>query len=631
MAGWGYGLLGPLEVRVNDRADPAHQRQAAPGAGDAAAGRPAGWSPQTGWWTSCGARRFPQDPPAALRTQVSRLRRALGPAGGRLVTADGGYRLSFSDASLMRPGSKTGWPLPAGRPASRPVTLLDQALDLWRGPALAEFAWPVARAARSRPARRAPYGDAGTPGWNCCCHSESRRTPSPPCRRSWLSVRNGSGPEGCSCRLSIRAARHTDALATFRSWRRYLSEELGLDPSPPALQRIEQEILQHALPPPDSLTRPVSRALPLPVTSFVGRDEDRLAVADLLGEVRLLTLHGPGGVGKTRLALEVTARIGHRYRDGVCFCDLAAIRRPAAVARAIATAAGLSERAFRRLDDQLIDNLAGRQLLLVLDNCQTSRMTSPLSPNGCCGRHGRSPFWRPAANGSGSTASTSGRSNRWRPTVPAHLRCACSWTGPGAADPAVRRDTEDTGAITTLCARLDGLPLAIELAAARLPGTTACELAGNLDDRFGLLTAGHRAHRRHHSLRAVVDWSYQQLTPAEQQLFGQLSVFQGWFDIGAARAVAAPAAAGANDVTHLVLHLADRSLITADRDDGTARYRLLETLRSYGLERLEERGELDTACSLARPLGRRTCDAGGPRATRLRRGRVGGQTRPAFR
>ena len=93
------------------------------------------------------------------------------------------------------------------------------------------------------------------------------------------------------------------------------------------LQRIEQEILQHALPPPDSLTRPVSRALPLPVTSFVGRDEDRLAVADLLGEVRLLTLHGPGGVGKTRLALEVTARIGHRYRDGVCFCDLAAIRR----------------------------------------------------------------------------------------------------------------------------------------------------------------------------------------------------------------------------------------------------------------------------------------------------------------
>ena len=387
----------------------------------------------------------------------------------------------------------------------------------------------------------------------------------------------------------------TDALATFRSWRRYLSEELGLDPSP-ALQRIEQEILQHALPPPDSLPRPVSRALPLPVTSFVGRDEDRLAVADLLGEVRLLTLHGPGGVGKTRLALEVTARIGHRYRDGICFCDLAAIRL-AAVARAIATAAGLSERAFRRLDDQLIDNLAGRQLLLVLDNCEhvaddvaviaerllrETRLVAVLATSrerlGVDGEH----VWpvNPlAADGPGAPAG------------------ACSVDRPRAADPAVRRDTEDTGAMTTLCARLDGLPLAIELAAARLPGTTARELAENLDDRFRLLTAGHRAHRRHHSLRAVVDWSYQQLTPAEQQLFSQLSVFQGWFDIGAARAVAAPAAAGANDVTHLVLHLADRSLITADRDDGTARYRLLETLRSYGLERLEVRGELDAAWS----------------------------------
>src|SRR5260370_4383975 len=120
----------------------------------------------------------------------------------------------------------------------------------------------------------------------------------------------------------------------------------------------------------ESLPQPVRRALPLPVTSFVGRDEDRLAVTKLLGEVRLLPLHGPGGVGKTRLALEVIARIGPRYRDGICFCDLAAVARPAAVTRAIATAAGVVERAFRPLDDQLIEALAGRQLLLVLDNCE---------------------------------------------------------------------------------------------------------------------------------------------------------------------------------------------------------------------------------------------------------------------
>ena len=133
------------------------------------------------------------------------------------------------------------------------------------------------------------------------------------------------------------------------------------------------------------------------------------------------------------------------------------------------------------------------------------------------------------------------------------------------------------------------MPLAIELAAARLPGTTIAELAGNLDDRFGLLTAGHRADRRHHSLRAVVDWSYQQLLPAEQRLFRQLSVFRGWFDASAARE-----AAGANSIPR-VLDLVDRSLVTADRDGGVTRYRLLETLRDYGRARLAERGELDAA------------------------------------
>ena len=298
----------------------------------------------------------------------------------------------------------------------------------------------------------------------------------------------------------------------------------------------------------------MSRALPLPVTSFVGRDEDRLAVADLLGEVRLLTLHGPGGVGKTRLALEVTARIGHRYRDGICFCDLAAIRA-CPVARAIATAAGLSERAFRRLDDQLIDNLAGRQLLLVLDNCEhvaddvaviaerllrETRSVAVLATSrerlGVDGEH----VWpvKPLA---------AERSRRTRGApVPGPGPCG------GSGRPARHRDRGDYDSV-----RQAGRPAAGDRAGRRPAPRHHCrELAENLDDRFRLLTAGHRAHRRHHSLRAVVDWSYQQLTPAEQQLFSQLSVFQGWFDIGAARAVAAPAAAGADDVTHLVLHLA---------------------------------------------------------------------------
>ena len=192
------------------------------------------------------------------------------------------------------------------------------------------------------------------------------------------------------------------------------------------------------------------------------------------------------------------------------------------------------------------------------------------------------------------TASTCGRSGPSRssghdaPAVRLFLDRA------RAADPAAARQDPDIAAVAGLCASLDGLPLAIELAAARLPGTTVSELAGNLRDRFGLLTVGRRAGGRHRSLRAVVDWSYEQLTPGQQDLFGQLAVFHGSFDAAAASAVADgpgdPAA-----VTRLLLHLADRSLVTAELDGDTTRYRLLETLRGYGLERLTERGQLDEA------------------------------------
>ena len=175
--------------------------------------------------------------------------------------------------------------------------------------------------------------------------------------------------------------------------------------------------------------------------------------------------------------------------------------------------------------------------------------------------------------------------------------------GPRAADLAAAPQDSDVEAVAALCARLDGLPLAIELAAARLPGTTVSELAGNLRDRFGLLTVGRRADSRHRSLRAVVDWSHEQLTPEQQDLFGQLAVFHGSFDAAAAQAIADghddPA-----DVTRLLLYLVDRSLVTAELDGGTTRYRLLETLRSYGLERLAEQRTARRGPDLARPVGR---------------------------
>ena len=591
MAVWGYGLLGPVDVRADDRAvelTSASQRLVlAMLLLEANRLVPAHRLIDELWGEA-----LPADPPAALRTQVSRLRRALGPAGGSLVTADGGYRLSLQRRQLDAARFEDALAAASQTAGEQGLAILDEAMGLWRGPALAEFAGrPFARAEAVRldelrvtaQERRAELVLSLERAEDAVADLQAIVAEHPERERA----------RGLLMRALYQSGRHTDALATFRSWRGYLSEDLGLDPSP-ALERIEQDILRHAVPMTESVPQPARRALPLPVTSFVGRDEDRLAVTALLGEVRLLTLHGPGGVGKTRLALEVVSRIGSRYRDGICFCDLTAIARPASVTRAIATAAGVSERAFRRLDDQLIEALAGREQLLVLDNCEhvadgiaviaerllrETRNITVLATSrerlGVDGEH----VW-PV--------------NPLPPDGPDSPAMRLFHDRACAADPAARQETRDTEAVADLCAGLDGLPLAIELAAARLPGTTVRELASSLQDRFGLLTSRRRADSRHRSLRAVVDWSYQLLTVAEQRLFDELSVFCGWFDIGAVRAITAAGDDG-TDVARLVLHLVDRSLITADRDGGAARYRLLETLRDYGLERLEERGELDAA------------------------------------
>jgi predicted ATPase/DNA-binding SARP family transcriptional activator len=592
MAAWGYGLLGPVEVRVDGRAVPL------PGARqrlvltmllvDLNQVVPADRLIDELWEAA-----LPADPRGALRTQVSRLRRALGPAGGDLATVEGGYRLTVrrSQFDVTRFEDMLAEADEAsGQPALR---LLGEALALWRGPAVGEFAgrpFALATAARLNELRPVAAERRAELLLTAGLVEDAVAT---------LQALLAEHPEreqarGLFMRALYRAGRHTEALATFRSWRRYLATELGLDPSP-ALRRIEQDILRHTAQTPDIRDAAVTRApsLPLPVTSFVGRDEDLMAVAGRLDRARLVTLHGPGGVGKTRLALEVAERTGDSYRDGVCFCDLAAVTEPHAVVRALATAAGLSERAFQRLDDQLVEQLAGRHLLLVLDNCEHVAQAAAILAERLLketrnvtllatsrerlevdGEH----VWqvRPLpVSGLGA------------PAVRLFLDRA------RAADPAAAPQNSDVGAVAALCARLDGLPLAIELAAARLPGTTVSELAANLDNRFGLLTVGRRADSRHRSLRAVVDWSYEQLTPEQQDLFAQLAVFHGSFDAAAAHAIADghdhPA-----DVSRL-LDLVDRSLVTAELDGGTTRYRLLETLRSYGLERLTEHGRLGVA------------------------------------
>ena len=301
---------------------------------------------------------------------MSRLRRALGPAGGDLVTVEGGYRLTVQRGQLDATRFEDMLAEADQASGEQALRLLDEALALWRGPAVGEFAgrpFALATAARLNELRVVAAERRAELLLTAGLVEEAVAT---------LQALVAEHPEreqarGLFMQALYRAGRHTEALATFRSWRRYLAEELGLDPSP-ALRRIEQDILRHTAKTPDIREAAVTRApsLPLPVTSFVGRDEDLMAVAARLGRARLVTLHGPGGVGKTRLALEVAERTGDSYRDGVCFCDLAAVTEPHAVVRALATAAGLSERAFQRLDDQLVEQLADRHLLLVLDNCE---------------------------------------------------------------------------------------------------------------------------------------------------------------------------------------------------------------------------------------------------------------------
>src|SRR5580704_7898450 len=593
MAAWGYGLLGPVEVRVDGRAVPL------PGARqrlvltmllvDFNRIVPAGRLIDELWEAA-----LPADPRGALRTQVSRLRRALGPAGGDLATVEGGYCLTVQRGQLDATQFEDMLAEADEASGQRALRLLDEALALWRGPAVGEFAgrpFALATAARLNELRPVAAERRAELLLTAGLVEEAVAT---------LQALLAEHPEreqarGLFMQALYRAGRHTEALATFRSWRRYLATELGLDPSP-ALRRIEQDILRHTAKTPDVRDAAVTRApsLPLPVTSFVGRDEDLMAVAARLDRARLVTLHGPGGVGKTRLALELAERTGDSYRDGVCFCDLAAVTEPHAVVRALATAAGLSERAFQRLDDQLVEQLADRHLLLVLDNCehvaqaaailaerllkQTRNVTLLATSRERLEVDGEHVWQVRPLPVSGLGA----------PAVRLFLDRA------RAADPAAVPQDSEVEAVAALCTRLDGLPLAIELAAARLPGTTVSELVGNLRDRFGLLTVGRRADSRHRSLRAVVDWSYEQLTPEQQDLFGQLAAFHGSFDTAAAHAIADrhddPA-----DVTRLLLYLVDRSLVTAELDGGTTRYRLLETLRSYGLERLADQGRLDAA------------------------------------
>jgi predicted ATPase/class 3 adenylate cyclase/DNA-binding CsgD family transcriptional regulator len=382
-----------------------------------------------------------------------------------------------------------------------------------------------------------------------------------------------------------------------------------------APERIYQLVaagLQEHFPPLKSLGAPVAtvgvtagvHGFPVALTRFIGRSHELDEVADLLGRHRLVTVTGPGGVGKTRLAGEVAQRVASRFADGVWLAELAGVTDPGVVPDAVATALGLQQGRGGPVMEALAEVLATRQVLLVLDNCEhlidaVAELCETLLP--------AADDVRILAT-SRQSAGVAGEARYRLPPLglpePGHREEADGAAVALFADRARHADphftmSDETGAaVARLVTRLDGMPLAIELAAARVEALGVGPLLDRLDGQFDLLAGtGRRAPARHRSLAATVEWSYQLLSEEERRVFRRLSVFPGSFTLEAAEAVAGTGAGPG------VLQLVDCSLIVPPRagPDGRPRYLILEILRAYGAGRLAEAGELPEAeAALAR-------------------------------
>jgi predicted ATPase/class 3 adenylate cyclase/DNA-binding CsgD family transcriptional regulator len=331
--------------------------------------------------------------------------------------------------------------------------------------------------------------------------------------------------------------------------------------------------------------------LPVQLTSFVGRDAQLTQLRELLAQNRAVTLTGAGGVGKTRLAIQVAAAMAPEFSDGVWYVDLAPITDPELVPVTVARALGLPDQPGRSTMDTLTRFLADRQMLVVLDNCEHLLDASAALVNALLGAAAGLTFLTTSREPIGVPGEVS-----WRvPSLSLRDEAIDLFTDRARhARPEFVVTNDNAAVVAEICARLDGLPLAIELAAARVRALSLDEILDSLHDRFRLLTGGARtAVRRQQTLRASVDWSHALLTEPERVLFRRLAAFLGGFDFHAAQTVASGSEIERFQVLDLLTLLVDKSLVVADDSPGRSRYRLLETVRQYALEKLGESGEAD--------------------------------------
>ena len=502
---------------------------------------------------------------------------------GALTTDDAGYRLHVDSGACD-----------AGRfEALLGAGLVDDALALWRGPALGEFA--ERRFARAEAVRLDTLRLAARETRAELLLEVNRPTDAIVDLETLLiEAPEREAARGLLMRALYLTGRQTEALRVYQEWRRHLADDLGLDPSP-ELQHLEHQILNHELAGAAD-TGTAWPSLPRPISTFIGRDTEVTTVAAALGEHRLVVLCGPGGVGKTRLALETARSVTNRYPNCIAFCDLTSVARDADVVRVVAAVLGIEERSVRGLEDQLVTYLGHRRALLIIDNCEhvidaaarlvdrivqhtgsVTILATTREPLAVAGEHLITVA--PLATEGSAAAAPRLFLDRARAVLPDF----------DAAD-------EREQAIQDICRQLDGLPLAIELAAARVRSMTLRELTGGLDRRFELLVGARGPDERHRSLRAVLDWSYDLLSADERSVFDQLSVFASAFDLDAARAVVGDDFSS-DEATAAVLRLVDCSLMVVIRGGEATQYALLDSMRSYGLERLRARAALDAARS----------------------------------
>jgi predicted ATPase/class 3 adenylate cyclase/DNA-binding CsgD family transcriptional regulator len=353
--------------------------------------------------------------------------------------------------------------------------------------------------------------------------------------------------------------------------------------------------LRNEFPPLRTAKSVAAHNLPSQFTSFVGRGPQLTEVRKLLAESRLVTLTGAGGVGKTRLAVQVANQLAHEYADGVWYVDLAPITDPDLVPITTARALGLHDQPGRSTMDTLLRFVRDRQMLVVLDNCEHLLNACAELVVALLGADAGLTLLATSREAIGVAGEVG-----WRvPSLSLADEAIELFTDRARhARPDFTLTDDNAATMGEICARLDGVPLAIELAAARVRALSLAEILDSLHDRFRLLTGGARsAVRRQQTLRASVDWSHALLTEPERVLFRGLAVFLGGFDLDAVQAVAGGGHVDRYQVLDQLTLLVDKSLVVADDSGGRSRYRLLETVRQYALEKLGDSGEADAVRS----------------------------------